>query len=96
MDNIILEEIRVKTKIGITKEERARPRDVLVNVEIFLDLQKAGRSDDLADTIDYRDVLKLVNLLLVEKEFVLIESVAETIAQEVLRDFPTNKVITHV
>ena len=81
MDKITIRDLALRCIIGVYPEERTTRQDVVVNVIMETDLRKAGQSDDLNDTVDYKAV-KLAILDLVEKsEYQLIESLAERIAE---------------
>jgi len=81
MDKIYIRDLALRCIIGIYPEERTNKQDVVINVTMETDLRKAGQSDDLNDTVDYKAV-KLEILSLVENsEFKLIESLAERIAE---------------
>ena len=81
MDRFHIRDLALRCIIGIYPEERTNKQDVIINVTMETDLRKAGQSDDLNDTVDYKSV-KLAILDLVEKsEFQLIESLAERIAE---------------
>ncbi len=85
MDKIHIRDLALSCIIGIYPEERTNKQEVRINVTMETDLRKAGQSDDLNDTVDYKTV-KLAILDLVEKsEFKLIESLAERIAEICLR-----------
>lgn len=85
MDKIFIRDLALRCIIGIYSEERTNKQDVVINVTMETDLRKAGQSDDLNDTVDYKAV-KLEILDLVEKsEFQLIESLAERIAELCLK-----------
>ena len=53
MDRILIRDLRVEARVGVTDEERAKPQGLLVTLEIFTDMEAAASSDDLATTIDY-------------------------------------------
>jgi len=85
MDRIHIRDLALRCIIGLYPEERTDKQDVIINVTMETDLYKAGQSDDLNDTVDYKAV-KLEILDLVEKsEFKLIESLAERIAEICLK-----------
>ena len=81
MDKIHIRDLALRCIIGLYPEERTNKQDVIINIILETDLRKAGQSDDLNDTVDYKSV-KLAVLDLVEKsEFKLIESLADRIAE---------------
>lgn len=80
MDRISINGLVVEARIGVTPEERAHPQALVVDVEVATDLARAGRSDDLADTIDYDQLTTKVAALVRQSECHLLESVATQIA----------------
>jgi FolB domain-containing protein len=60
MDEILIKDLLIRGVIGITDREREQPQDILVNVTIFSDIKKAGESDNLEDSINYRTVAKKI------------------------------------
>lgn len=56
----------------------------MVDVEIECDLAPAGKSDDLADTIDYSKVRSLAREVVEGESMHLLESLASRIADRVL------------
>ena len=53
MDKIIISDLKVDTVIGTLPEERDKTQTLVINLELYLPLQKAGKSDDLFDSVDY-------------------------------------------
>lgn len=88
MDKIILRGIRFYGHHGCSAEERKLGQPYLADLEIESDLSKAGKTDSLADSLDYSEVYRLVIKLGQTEEFTLIESLAYRIADEILRKFP--------
>jgi FolB domain-containing protein len=95
-DRIFTDNLRLKCKVGITPEERREPQEVLVDVSLHLDLARAGSSDDLKDTINYKDIVQRVSQSVSNKEFSLLESLAEGIAAAMLEAYPVDTVIVKV
>jgi dihydroneopterin aldolase/D-erythro-7,8-dihydroneopterin triphosphate epimerase len=86
MDRIYIRDLALRCIIGVYPEERKNRQDIIINVTMETDLRAAGRSDSLADTVDYKAV-KLAILDFVEKSsFQLIESLAEGISAICLKD----------
>jgi dihydroneopterin aldolase/D-erythro-7,8-dihydroneopterin triphosphate epimerase len=53
-DRIYIRDLVVCCTIGIDEQERANKQNVLVQIVLETDLRRAGRTDALEDTIDYR------------------------------------------
>ena len=83
MDRILIQGLRLKGHVGVTEEERARPQLLGVDVEVRTDLGRAGTSDDLADTIDYGELLDLIAGIVGDRRSRLLESLAEQIASAI-------------
>ncbi|MEX2143386.1 MAG: dihydroneopterin aldolase [Anaerolineales bacterium] len=60
MDKIIITDLLVRAIIGVNDWERELSQDILINVEITADLSKAGVSDNLDDSVNYRTVSKKI------------------------------------
>ncbi len=60
MDQIFIKDLHCRGVIGISDQERAQPQDILVNVTLFCDISKAGQSDTLEDSVNYRTVAKRI------------------------------------
>jgi dihydroneopterin aldolase len=80
VDSIIVRDLRVKAHVGVTEEERSRAQLLIVSVVLYTDLRKAGKSDDLGDTVDYGRVTSEIEALVTSTEASLLEHLAEKIA----------------
>lgn len=65
-------------------QERILGQKFLVNATLTANLQKAGETDDLEDTVSYAAVYTDIKTIVEGKPHLLIESVAETIATKIL------------
>jgi dihydroneopterin aldolase len=83
-DLIEISGLRVVARHGVLPEERERAQPFEVDVRIEADLSEAGRSDDLAATVDYGRVAVTVADVAVRESFLLLETLAEAIAAAVL------------
>jgi dihydroneopterin aldolase len=92
VDKIVVWELPVRARVGVTDAERAETQVLLVDVELVLDLSRAGRSDRLGDTIDYVAVCAALSEIAGARPFRLIEAVAEAMAQAVLERFVVTEV----
>jgi dihydroneopterin aldolase len=91
MDRIIVPELTLRARVGVTETERASEQDVLIDVELGLDLSRAGREDALAHTVDYEKVCDVLAATVRSKPYRLIEAIAEACAEAVLGAFPVDE-----
>lgn len=81
LDQIHIRDLRLRCIIGVYETERTERQDIVINLTLAGDFSAAGRSDDIADAVDYK-VLKTQVIKLVESsEFRLIETLAERVAE---------------
>lgn len=84
MDELFLEGLEVACRVGCTPPERAVPQSLRADVRLFCrSIAGAARDDDLAQSVDYRIASDMVAAVQAS-EFLLIERVAETLAQVAL------------
>jgi len=83
-DIIHIREMRLGCIVGILPKERREPRTVVVTLKLVCDTRKAGRTDDIAATVDYRIVEQCVRKAVTESRDGLIERLAERIADAAL------------
>jgi D-erythro-7,8-dihydroneopterin triphosphate epimerase len=86
MDKIFIRDLLVRCIVGIYPEERKEKQDVKINMVLYTDLRKAGQSDDIDDTVNYKTIKKQVLKMVQESDFFLIEKLAEEAAQIALKD----------
>ena len=79
MDKIYINSLPLSTLIGTLPVERELPQKIILDLEIGLDLKKAGRSDDLFDTIDYSEIEAKLIKLAEESHFYLLEAFAQAV-----------------
>lgn len=84
MDFLHLNAIRAYGYIGVLPEEQTLGQWYEVNLTLGLDLLRAGETDRLEDTYDYRTIIKAVQERIQTARFKLIEKLAAEIAQLVL------------
>src|SRR5512135_2075798 len=84
MDRIIISDLRARCIVGVNDDERREKQDVTVNISIYADLRKPGRTDRFEDAIDYRAIKKRVLGLIEESKFFLLEALAEAVANACL------------
>lgn len=86
MDKIIISGLKVDTIIGTLPEERDRKQTLLIDLELYLSLQKAGKSDDLFDSVDYSLIESEIIVMSEKSKFFLLERFAEEAADICLKE----------
>lgn len=72
---------------GVFTEEKKLGQRFILNIELEVDLQKAGLTDHLTTAIHYGEVAQKAATLFTEKSYDLIERVAEVVAVGLLKSF---------
>ena len=86
-DRIFLHGLEVECIIGFIEWERRVKQTIVVDVEMPVDCARAARSDDVADTLDYKKVAKRLISFIGESQFKLVESLAHGAALLILDEF---------
>jgi dihydroneopterin aldolase len=95
-DVILLEGIQVPAALGVTAAERRTRRPVLLDLEVELDLQAAGVSDRIGQTVHYKRIFEVVEDVAANQQHKLVEALGERIARAVLGRFPVDAVTVTV
>ena len=95
-DQIFVEGIKFHGFHGLTRLERQVGVRLSVDVVLELDLERSGRSDRMAETIDYGDVHKKVIEIGRGKSYKLLETFALTLLDALLDAFPADRVTVRV
>ncbi|MEH6470541.1 MAG: dihydroneopterin aldolase [Halopseudomonas sp.] len=88
MDIVYIKELEVETVIGIYDWERKIRQRVNLDLEMGTDIRQAAASEDIENTLNYKSVSKRLIDFIEHSEFLLVETMAEQIAQIVLDEFP--------
>ena len=92
MDKILISRIDCDASIGVTPEERTIKQRLSIDVEISTDILASAQTDSLKDALDYSKVAGRVMEICRSRDFHLIETVAQLIADHILEEFPTRQV----
>ena len=87
MDIIFLHDLKVDCVIGVWDWERKIKQTITIDLDMGFDIRPAAKSDDLADTLSYKDVSKRVESFVKDSGFQLVERLAEEIANILLSEF---------
>lgn len=89
MDIVYIRDLKIDTVIGIYDWERKIKQTVRIDLDMATDIRAAAQSDSIENTLNYKAVAKRIIALVEESEFLLVEALAERIAEIVLEEFNT-------
>ncbi len=92
MDKIHLREISCQAHIGVTEKERAVAQRILLDLTLHLDLEPSAQTDDLEQTVDYRQLVEEVRETVAHGTYSLLEALTGAVCDLVLRDNRVSKV----
>ena len=92
MDSIQIQGIRAYGYTGYFSEEKVLGQWFEVNVTLWTDLSQPGKSDVLADTLDYRETIAIVQNLIQTSKFDLVERLATEIADTLLQQLKAEQI----
>ena len=91
-DFVKIKGLKVNAVIGVFDWERAIEQPLLIDVSMATDISKAGKSDDINDAINYKEVCDDITELCQQTKALLIERLAELIAAHILSKYNTTQV----
>ena len=92
MDSIQVNGIRAYGYVGYLPEERVLGQWFEVDLILWVDLQPAGQSDNIEDTLDYREAIAIVKEQITTAKFSLVEKLIHAIAKQILSLEKVNQV----
>ncbi len=93
---IKIENLRLRTVVGIFEWEKKSLQDIVLNVEMEVDCPDPARHDDIANTVDYKELNKRFVKFVEGGKFGLIETIAGGIAEIALAEEKVGKVAVKV
>ena len=83
MDTIFVKNIRTTAVIGLDCWHREKEQPALVTIRVRKSVEKAGKTDKIADTLDYRPIYKTVTELQTGKSYRSLPDFAKEICNRV-------------
>ena len=96
MDTIHIHDLEVFYRVGVPDAERAAPQRLLLDIQLHLDFRAAAATDDLTKTINYFAVTQRLLKFGENREWKLIEKLAEDIANTILTEFRPSRIRVEV
>jgi len=93
---IKIENLKLRTIVGIYDWEKEKKQDVIINIEMEFDGTKAIETDSIDDTIDYKTITKEIIEMVESQEYNLIERIAGDAMKIVMRNDKVQKASVRV
>ena len=87
-DAIHVEQLEMFAHVGVPDHERDKPQRITVTITAWPKASLHALSDDICSTINYSAIARIVRDVVDERRDKLIETLAEKIAERLLRDLP--------
>lgn len=86
-DTIFIRGLEIECIIGFIDWERRVKQKVVLDLELPVDCARAAQTDDVVDTLDYKQVVDQVSELIADSQFMLVETMAQRVAELILNNF---------
>ncbi|WP_039914956.1 dihydroneopterin aldolase [Cellvibrio mixtus] len=87
MDIVYIRDLRIDTIIGIYDWEREVRQTVSIDLEMASDIRRAAETDDIQYALNYKAVSKRLIAYVENRNALLVETLAEEIAQVIRAEF---------
>lgn len=87
MDKVFIEQLTVITTIGVYDWEQQIKQKLVLDIEMGHDNRPAGLSDNVEDALDYAKVSQAIIDHIEQGRFLLVERVAEEVAELIQTQF---------
>lgn len=94
MDRIQIKGLRLFAYHGVGAEEKRDGQNFVLDITLGVDLDKAGRSDDLNETVNYAEVCRTVREVFTKESYDLIERAARQVTDAILENYPKVEEVT--
>jgi dihydroneopterin aldolase len=84
--------LKYQVHVGFGEDERRAPQIVTIDFDARTHWREPARQDCAEGIVDYAKVDKGIQALVVSRQWQLIESIAESVARFICRDFPVDQV----
>ncbi len=95
-DRILIRKLLVRGIIGLNDWEREVAQDIVISLDIRIDARRAGITDDMRDSLNYRTVAKDVIAYAESSAHCLVEALATGIARIVVVEHGAERVKVRV
>ena len=93
---IFIKNLEIKMIVGVFDRERTNKQKIHFDIEIDFDSERAEKSDNICDTIDYKTIVDNIEKNYKDTKFFLLETLISRIADDILKEKLVNKVTISV
>lgn len=87
MDKISIKGLKIFAYHGVNPEEKENGQNFVIDLDYYVNINKACRMDSLDDTVSYAKVVKTIRRVFTAEKYDLIERAAQVIADAVLDEY---------
>jgi len=87
-DTIFITGVVIHARHGVMDHETEVGQRFVIDLELFTDLQESSRTDRLADTVSYSNVVATASAAFKNTNYKLLERAAGAVADAILTSFP--------
>ena len=87
MQYIFIRELKAEALVGVHEGERRAPQMLTFDLEIGVPDKRAFHSDNLAETIDYANVVAMIKRELSASRYYLLERLAQHLCHRIEQEF---------
>ena len=91
MDKIYLKNVEIFANHGVFKEEKTLGQKFVLDLELTLSLEEAGRTGDLTKSVHYGELCHGIEKEFMKESYDLIETAAQKVAEFTLYNYPLVK-----
>lgn len=96
LDTLYINDLIIPCLIGVFENERKEKQQIIINIMLSVDTRKAGKSDNLNDTVNYHELSLQIVKLVENSKFYLLEKLAQEVANLCLQDTRIKQVTVRV
>lgn len=88
-----MRDLEVGCHIGVSVDERRTEQSLFLDIELETAIAAAVSSEELTDTIDFNAIAAVIREVAGQREYRLVEALADEVAGQLLQAFPA---VTHL
>lgn len=87
MDKILIRNLKIFAYHGVHDYEKENGQNFVFDIDVFVDVSDACKSDNVDDTVSYSAVIYQVQKIFTENKYDLLEKAAQTVADGLFESF---------